>query len=62
MSDLERNWTALDERGIPVVPAEATCARPAPLGPCKLCPGGKPLDGTPPWEWCKKMDTCAATI
>jgi hypothetical protein len=57
-----RNWTALDKRGIPVIPPDASSAEGAPPGPCTLCPGGHPIDGSKPWEWCKKMDTCAATI
>lgn len=57
-----KNWTETDERGIPIVPEDATHAEGAPDKPCTLCPEGHPIDGSEPWEWCKKMGTCAATI
>jgi hypothetical protein len=52
----------LDEYGCPVVPEGATQAPSAPPRPCQLCHTHRPADGSPPWAWCRRMGTCAATI
>lgn len=53
----------VDERGIPIeMNAHGTSALHAPDKPCQLCTSGTPMSGQDPWEWCKEMDTCAATI
>lgn len=53
---------AVDDRGVPVEVKPGEVAAPhCPAAPCQLCTG-VPVDGGTSWEWCQKMDTCAATV
>lgn len=69
---------AVDEHGCPIVMSESgNEAKHCPLLPCRYCFSGGPAAYKNPimddygtlvhvretsWEWCQRMDTCAATI